>query len=50
MVVGDLADVRTVRVADRFLERNEPGHIRLYSCDEMAAFLYGAGLTGLPVR
>ena len=51
LVVGDpCADVWTVRVADVFLKRMEPGHIRLYRSDEMASFLYGAGLTDVRVR
>ena len=51
LLVGDpCADVWTVRVADLFLKRMEPGHIRLYRCHEMAAFTYGAGLTGIRVR
>jgi len=51
LVVGDpCADVWTVRVADVFLKRMEPGHIRLYRSDEMASFLHGAGLTTVRVR
>jgi len=51
LVVGDpCADVWTVRLADVFLKRMEPGHIRLYRSDEMASFLYGAGLTDVRVR
>ncbi len=51
LVVGDpCADVWTVRIADAFLRRFEPGHIRLYRLDEMASLLYGAGLTGVRVR
>jgi ubiquinone/menaquinone biosynthesis C-methylase UbiE len=51
LLVGDpCADVWTVRVADLFLKRMEPGHIRLYRSDEMAALIYGAGLTGIRVR
>ena len=51
LVIGDpCADVWTVRVADAFLRRMEPGHIRLYRSDEMATFLYGAGLTDVRVR
>ncbi len=48
LVIGDpCADVWTVRVADVFLKRMEPGHIRLYRSDEMASFFYGAGLTNV---
>ena len=51
LVIGDpCADVWTVRVADAFLRRMEPGHIRLYRSDEMATFLYGAELTDVRVR
>ena len=51
LLVGDpCADVWTVRVADLFLKRMERGHIRLYRSHEMAAFIYGAGLTGIRVR
>jgi hypothetical protein len=51
LVLGDpCVDVWTVRVADVFLKRMEPGHIRLYRSDEMASFLYGAGLTDVRVR
>jgi hypothetical protein len=51
LVLGDpCADVWTVRVADVFLKRMEPGHIRLYRSDEMGSFLYGAGLTDVRVR
>ncbi|HEX3299499.1 MAG TPA: methyltransferase domain-containing protein [Actinomycetota bacterium] len=51
LLVGDpCADVCTVRVADLFLKRMERGHIRLYRSHEMAAFIYGAGLTGIRVR
>ncbi len=48
LAIGDpCADLRVVRVADFFLRRVEPGHIRLYSSDEMASFLHGAGLSGV---
>lgn len=51
LVVGDpCADVWTVRIADVFLRRFEPGHVRLYRTDEMASLLYGAGLTGVRVH
>ena len=51
LVVGDpCADVWTVRVADVFLKRMEPGHIRLYRSDEMASFLSGAGLIKVRAR
>jgi ubiquinone/menaquinone biosynthesis C-methylase UbiE len=51
LVVGDpCADVWTVRIADAFLRRFEPGHVRLYRSDEMASLLHGAGLTGVRVR
>ena len=51
LVVGDpCADVWTVRVADVFLSRMEPGHIRLYRSDEMASFLSGAGLIKVRAR
>jgi hypothetical protein len=39
-----------VRVADVFLRRLEPGHVRLYRSNEMASFLYGAGLVDVRIR
>ena len=51
LVVGDpCADVWTVRAADHFLRRFEPGHVRLYGSTQMAAFLYRGGLTDVRVR
>jgi len=51
LVVGDpCADVWTVRVADVFLRRLEPGHVRLYRSNEMASFFYGAGLVDVRIR
>jgi ubiquinone/menaquinone biosynthesis C-methylase UbiE len=51
LVVGDpCADVWTVRVADTFLQRLEPGHVRLYRSEDMARFLYGSGLVDVRVR
>jgi ubiquinone/menaquinone biosynthesis C-methylase UbiE len=51
LVLGDpCADVWTVRVADVFLRWLEPGHIGLYRSNEMASFLYGAGLVDVRIR
>jgi len=51
LVVGDpCADVWSVRAADVFLKRIEPGHIRLYRSHEMARLLYGAGMTDVRIR
>jgi SAM-dependent methyltransferase len=51
MVIGDAcADLATARIADRFLRRLEPGHVRLYRSLELGSFLHGAGLDRLMVR
>ena len=45
IVIGDAcSDLWTARVADRFLRRLEPGHVRLYRADELAGFLTVAGI------
>ncbi|MDP9242739.1 MAG: methyltransferase domain-containing protein, partial [Actinomycetota bacterium] len=51
LVIGDAcADLATARIADRFLRRFEPGHVRLYRSGELGSFLYGAGLTRVSLR
>jgi ubiquinone/menaquinone biosynthesis C-methylase UbiE len=46
LVIGDAcADNAMVRVADRFLRRFEPGHVRLYRSGELGGFLRSAGLS-----
>jgi ubiquinone/menaquinone biosynthesis C-methylase UbiE len=51
LVIGDpCADVWTVRIADIFLRRLEPGHVGLYRSEEMASFLNGAGVIDIRMR
>ena len=51
LVIGDpCADLRTVRIADFFLRRFEPGHVRMYRSQELGSFLYEAGLVKVRVR
>jgi ubiquinone/menaquinone biosynthesis C-methylase UbiE len=51
LVIGDAcADLAMARIADRFLRRFEPGHVRLYRSGELGSFLYGAGLTRVSLR
>jgi ubiquinone/menaquinone biosynthesis C-methylase UbiE len=51
IVIGDAcADPRIVRIADAFLRRLEPGHVRIYRSSEVGSFLHGAGLTRIMVR
>jgi ubiquinone/menaquinone biosynthesis C-methylase UbiE len=51
LVLGDpCADIRAVRIADFFLRRFEPGHVRMYRSAELASFLYEAGLSKVRVR
>ncbi len=51
LVIGDAcADLVTARIADRFLRRFEPGHVRLYRSLELGSFLHRAGLTQVGVR
>jgi len=51
LVLGDAcSDLAMARVADRFLRRFEPGHVRLYRSTELGAFLQGAGLSDVALR
>ena len=51
LVLADAsADLPAARVADFFLRRFEPGHVRLHRTEELASFLYGAGLAEVRVR
>jgi ubiquinone/menaquinone biosynthesis C-methylase UbiE len=51
LVLGDACSDRTAaRVADVFLRRFEPGHVRLYRSDELGAFVQGAGLSRVELR
>jgi SAM-dependent methyltransferase len=46
VVIGDeYSDLLAARIADAFLRRFEPGHIRLYPSAELGAFLLDAGFT-----
>ncbi len=50
-VLGDACSDRTAaRIADVFLRRFEPGHVRLYRSDELGAFVRGAGLSRVELR
>lgn len=51
LVLGDACSDRTAaRIADVFLRRFEPGHVRLYRSDELGAFVQGAGLSRVELR
>jgi ubiquinone/menaquinone biosynthesis C-methylase UbiE len=51
LVIGDACgDLLTARVADVFLRRFEPGHVRLYRSAELGELLYGAGLSRVEHR
>jgi ubiquinone/menaquinone biosynthesis C-methylase UbiE len=51
IVIGDgCADVRAARVADWFLRRFEPGHVRLYRSGELGDILRAAGFDHVQVR
>ena len=51
LVLGDACSDRTAaRIADVFLRRFEPGHVRLYRSDELGAFVLGAGLSRVELR
>ena len=51
IVIGDAcSDLRPARIADAFLRRFEPGHVRLYRSAELGGFLTGAGLTSVMLR
>src|SRR5262245_32417625 len=51
LVIGDAsADDAAARIADVFLRRFEPGHVRLYRLAELGAFLHTAGLSGVVAK
>jgi ubiquinone/menaquinone biosynthesis C-methylase UbiE len=51
IAIGDAcADLWTARVADGFLRRFEPGHVRLYRSEELGRFLLDAWLTHVQLR
>src|SRR4051812_19064854 len=51
IVLGDAcSDLRAARIADWFLRRFEPGHVRLYRAAELAGLLWGAGCTRVRMR
>jgi SAM-dependent methyltransferase len=51
LVIGDAcSDLATARIADRFLRRLEPGHVRLYRSEELTAFLHAEGFARVMLR
>lgn len=51
IVVGDACgDLAAARIADAFLRRFEPGHVRLYRSGELGSFLRDAGLSRVELR
>jgi len=51
LVLGDAcSDRAAARVADAFLRRFEPGHVRLYRSDELGSFVREAGLSRVELR
>jgi ubiquinone/menaquinone biosynthesis C-methylase UbiE len=51
LALGDAtSDLRSARIADRFLRWFEPGHVRLYRAAELGAFVQGAGLERVQLR
>jgi ubiquinone/menaquinone biosynthesis C-methylase UbiE len=51
VAIGDAcADRLMARIADGFLRRFEPGHVRLYRSEELGRFLVDAGLTHVQLR
>jgi ubiquinone/menaquinone biosynthesis C-methylase UbiE len=51
IAIGDAcADLWTARVADRFLRRFEPGHVRLYRSEELGRFVLDAGFRRVQAR
>jgi ubiquinone/menaquinone biosynthesis C-methylase UbiE len=51
LVIGDAcSDLLPARIADAFLRRFEPGHVRLHRSTELGAFLYRAGLKDVMLR
>ena len=51
IAIGDACSDRTAaRVADVFLRRFEPGHVRLYRSDELGSFVRDAGLSRVELK
>jgi SAM-dependent methyltransferase len=51
LVIGDACgDLLSARIADVFLRRFEPGHVRLYRSRELGDLLHGAGLSRVQHR
>jgi len=51
IVIGDAcSDRAAARVADVFLRRFEPGHVRLYRSDELGSFVRNAGLSRVELK
>jgi ubiquinone/menaquinone biosynthesis C-methylase UbiE len=51
LVIGDAcSDLVAARIADVFLRRFEPGHVRLHRSAEIGSFAQAAGLTDLMLR
>jgi ubiquinone/menaquinone biosynthesis C-methylase UbiE len=51
IVIGDAcSDRAAARVADMFLRRFEPGHVRLYRSDELGSFVRDAGLSRVGLK
>jgi ubiquinone/menaquinone biosynthesis C-methylase UbiE len=51
IVLGDAcSDLAAARIADAFLRRFEPGHVRLYRANELGAFLRAAGVSRVELR
>ncbi len=51
LALGDAtSDLRSARIADRFLRWFEPGHVRLYRTLELGAFVQGTGLDHVQLR
>jgi ubiquinone/menaquinone biosynthesis C-methylase UbiE len=51
LVIGDAcSDRAAARIADAFLRRFEPGHVRLYRSDELGSFVRDAGLSRVELK
>lgn len=51
LVIGDASsDLTSARIADVFLRRFEPGHVRLYRLAELGGFLHAAGLSDVVAK
>ena len=51
IVLGDAcSDLAAARIADAFLRRFEPGHVRLYRANELGAFLQAAGVSRVELK